>query len=532
MMLKPRRVNLKTDQRGIALITVLIIMLVLTILSTGVIVISVSNLNQTKTTVDHNQSYYVAEAGVNAMVSKFESNLATFIGGGTTLDQVLPSIQSWITASGTSSMDLNLTDGSNSNGRFTASISLNEVERSLQITSTGTVDGVSRTLRKNILISGINIDKAILTEGDLYINMDDIFMNTTTVLGEVQTLTGDAGTVQLDQLAKVGVVYIPTPVPPLTIEDVIPDCTLIQTSPKYMCETGNKLQFEVRFDDTTMKPLPSVTLPEIPVVSTTTDKLNPISIQMYDKKGKPITPMTPLVSSTGAVLINSSTVNSGYNYTIATGNSPKTAFYAPSFRVEGTVSGFTIDVGNKDIEIYTDSLYLGGSFNIKGTETGSLTIYVNSAAKFTTNCGNATCGAIKTDVGADPLVADAFIIVVSGTEGTELGFSGNGTFYFSLITNLDVDFAMNGTWTFNGFLTTGGDNINFGGTPNGNLLVYAPDALVTMSGNATLTGAIYADSYVSNGNSVRITYSDKYSHPPFEFLNPLSNMFYGSTIEQ
>jgi len=532
MMLKLKGMNLKTDHRGIALITVLIIMLVLTILSTGVVIISVSNLNQTKTTLDHSQSYYVAEAGVNYVVKKFEDKVDGLIAAKTPLSQVLTALQTWDNSFADVALDLNLDDGSATSGKFIASVSVDTAMKTVNITSTGTVEGVSRTLVKTIQFSGLLINKAILTEGNLYINMDDIFMNTSTVLGEVQTLTNGPGTVDINQLAKVGIVWIPTPIPTVPLQTIIPDCeTLTIVNGKNMCTTGNKLVFEVKFDDTIKKPLPPVILPTFPAY--TSPLLDPITNSVHYKQGNNwnlVSPQVPFISSTGEVLINSSTIEgsayiaSGYEYSFPVGSDK---FFAPSFRVEGTVPGFTFNVGDRDIEIITNSFFLAGSFNIKGT--GSLTIFVDSAAKFTTDCNNKICGAIKE--GANPQVADKFILVVDGATGTELSFSGNGTFYISIITKLSVNFNMTGTWTFNGFLSTGGGSVSLGGTPNGNMLIYAPDATVNMNGNAELMGAIYAASYISNGNSVKITYSDLFSNPPFDFLNPLSNMFYGSTIE-
>ena len=534
-MLNAKRLDLRKDQRGIALITVLIIMLVMTILSTGVVIISVSNLNQTKTTLDHSQSYYVAEAGVNSLVSKFETKVQSLIDAKSPLNSILSDLGTWagtIGTGGVESMDLNLEDGSTASGRYSASLSLNPTLKTINITSTGTVNGVSRTLVKTIQFSGLLINKAILTEGNLYINMDDIFMNNSTILGEVQTLTNTAGTVDINKLAKVGVVWIPTPIPPATIKTVIPDCeTLKIVDGKNMCTTGNSLEFEVKFDDTVTKPLPSVILPTFPAA--TSPLLDAVTNTVHYKQGntwKVVSPKVAFISSTGAVLINSSTIEgssyngSGYEYSFPIGSNK---FFAPSFRVESTVPGFTFNVGDRDIEIVTNSFYLAGNFKIKGT--GSLTIFVDSAAKFTTDCNNNTCGAIKE--GANPEVADQFILVVDGATGTSLNFSGNGTFYLSILTKLNVNFSMNGTWKYNGFLTTGGGQVNLGGTPNGNMLIYAPDATVNMNGNAELMGAIYAASYVSNGNSVKITYSDKFSDPPFSFLSPLSNMFFGSTIE-
>ena len=133
-----------------------------------------------------------------------------------------------------------------------------------------------------------------------------------------------------------------------------------------------------------------------------------------------------------------------------------------------------------------------------------------------------------------PTVSDQFIVVITGTAGTTLDLSNNtGDIYMSLITNLNVNLSMTGNGTFNGFLATSGTNVSFKGSAGSNMLLYAPNALVEVTGNSSIAGAIIAKSYQNlNSASTDVTYNPAFSNPPFAFLNPFSNMQYDATIEK
>lgn len=91
---------------------------------------------------------------------------------------------------------------------------------------------------------------------------------------------------------------------------------------------------------------------------------------------------------------------------------------------------------------------------------------------------------------------------------------------------------MKGNGTFNGFLATSGESISFQGTSASHALIYAPNALVDITGNASLSGSIIAESYQNmNSNSTDVTYDPAFSSPPFAFLNPFANLQFDPTIE-
>ncbi|TFG82928.1 MAG: hypothetical protein E4G74_01965 [Erysipelotrichales bacterium] len=512
-MRKQTHFSLLSNHCGVAMITVLLVMLVLAILATGVVVIAVSNYNQTATTDKHTQAYYVAEAGINYQVGRFETTVNILVLVDKSPIAVIEGIDDWIENEGEAQQTLATVKGLERS--FTASLSRDSY--AINIMSTGTVGGISRTLTKRISLNGLLINKSILASEELNINKTDVFLDESGNAGEVQVLSNDSDSVNIDKLGQISEISIPTPIPPMTFVDIINGCTAVGPISDQICQTG-AYTYKVIYDDS-ITVLPPVVIPTQPTVAVT-DLLSPVQIVGKTKA---------LVDTTGIVTISSNSVNTGSSYTLASSNSPKVNFYVPKFEVIGTVSNFTIDIGDKDIVILTDNLTLSGSFKIQGT--GSLTIFVTSA-NFHYSCGNGSICGVPGNV--TPTVSDQFIVVITGPTGTTLDLSNNtGDFYMSLITNLNVNLSMLGNRTFNGFLATSGNDISFKGTAGSNMLLYAPNALVNITGNASLSGSIICRSYQNlNSASTDVTYDPAFSNPPFDFLNPFSNMIYEATVEQ
>lgn len=511
-MRNTKLISLRLNNRGVALVTVLMVMLVLSILSTGVIVIAVANFDQTSTTVEHSQAYYVAEAGVNYQVKRFENLTAQMVAANYDTSDIIDAVDDMIDNDADYEQTFSTTGGMP--GSFNSTISRNG--NYMYISSTGTVGGVSRTLTKRLRMPGLIIDKAILTEGYLGINATDVFLGASGTYGPVQTLSAEEDSVSIDKLGHVSEVYIPTPEPPLTFVDVIENCTMVGTLADMTCQTG-AYQYKVYYDDS-VDTLPPIVLPTVP---NTTLKLQP-----YTFSGK-----SPLVSSTGNILINTTTAI-GSTYDLAGANTPNTAFYVPSFRVESTVASFAIDVGNKDIELVVDSFYLSGEFKVIGT--GTLTVFVDYD-DLVLNCKNKVCG-VKGDT-ATPTVADKFILVVRGDPTDEIDFTAGqnqSSFYLSVITNVSMDITLYGNGHFYGFIATTSSAVKLNGTgnsdPKSSLLLYAPNATVTVDGSINMDGALIANSYTSNGQAV-MRFNPDFTSPPFDFLDPFASFQYEPTVE-
>ena len=500
------RFSLNLNHRGMALVTVLLVMLVLTILTTGVVVIAVSNYRQSSTTVDHNQAYYVAEAGVNYQVKNFESTLDNMIALKMTSAQIDAGINTWVSASNSNSQVLATVNGLQS----TFSATVDRSGNYLVISATGTVGSVSRTLTKKITLSNFVIDKAILANSILDINQADIFN------GPVQILSKIPGSVSISQNGQVTKMYIRTPVPPLTFKDVIDGCAVPPLS-NMTCQTKAG-SFEVVYDDSLFE-LPKIVPPIEPSVSSPTDNLKPYIFP--DKSDW-------LINDAGVVNITNSSVKNS-SYVLSASNGTKTSFFAPSVTISDSVEGFAIDIGSQNINIVTKTLNLSASFKITGT--GKLTIFV-PVSGFNFDCKQKSiCGVMGNNPILGPTVANQFIVVVTGTSNDPVPLSANGgATYMSLISKLSLNMGGNGT--YNGFFISDGSNVQFGGTSGSNALIYAPKASITVSGTANITGSLIGNTFQNNNsNSTTVTYSSKFMNPPFDFLGPYRNNDYGATVE-
>ena len=65
--------NPLSKKDGIALLTVMVVLLVLTIMLGSLVILTNSNLNQSETTKDNTAAYYTAESGLTKTVTDFEN---------------------------------------------------------------------------------------------------------------------------------------------------------------------------------------------------------------------------------------------------------------------------------------------------------------------------------------------------------------------------------------------------------------------------------------------------------------------------
>lgn len=517
----------KLNSRGMALVTVIIVMLVLTILTTGIIVISVANFRQTNTTVEHNQAYYVAEAGVNYQVRMFEKKVDEAIALGYKATQILEYVDAYLDLNGSYTQDFVTGDGVS-----TFSTTMSRSMNHMVIESTGVVGNESRTLTKLIRMPGLIIDKAIMTQGILEVNATDVFYEAPGVPGPIQSLLvltpeqieDGEKVIVIKTNGFVSKVYIRTPPAGYSFADVIGGCTQIGPVEDMRCQTGS-FQYEVVYDDSIVFPPFILNTPP----SVDSDDL----LQPYTMPSK----TSQLVNSTGNITINANTVTSGI-YSIAGGmNGTKTQFYVPSFRVESTVAGFTIDVGDEDIELKVGSMYLAGEFKITGN--GSLTVYVDRS-NLVLSCKNKVCGVRGYP---NEKEADSFILIVRDNDGGLLDLtqdftsgSNQVTFYMSLMTDADINITLSGNGHFYGFIAALSEDITFNGKSSGkdttksSALIYAPNADIVVNGAVNLEGALIGNTYLSNGNA-EMTFNGDFVDAPFDFLNPFSSFEYGPTIE-
>jgi len=201
------------NEKGMAIITVLITFLTIFILLAAITMLAVNNQATTKKSNDYSKAYYVAESALNirtTLINQMFQNLA--IANQTsnllfsTLEydySTLPIVLSFPETSENDSAVVTLT-------KVTAENSLYPTYVFYKFTSKGTVNGVSRSLSKEVGFGyikggpGFIIGKAILTQRSM------VFSNGL-VVGPVASNVLDGTTISIKSLqAKISEVLIPT----------------------------------------------------------------------------------------------------------------------------------------------------------------------------------------------------------------------------------------------------------------------------------------------------------------------------------
>lgn len=177
------------NNKGVALVTVVLFFLVLVILLGGVMFSSISNQGNAKLSKDHTSAYYIAESGLNITMEKLKAYLETngysnitsgYASKMTLLDDYILSKNTYITT-GLNGQIGNLT-GTNPSGTFTI-IASSPTENIYEIRSTGEVNGVRRVVSTTFDIDPILVEqaKAILTKGT-------IDVKNSTIIGPIASL--------------------------------------------------------------------------------------------------------------------------------------------------------------------------------------------------------------------------------------------------------------------------------------------------------------------------------------------------------
>lgn len=178
----------KINNKGIALVTVVLFFLVLVILLGGVMFSSVSNQKNAMLSKDHTAAYYSAESGMNIaiekLVSYLESNGYSNITNGYTTKMLL--LHDFILSLNTYSSNglddqTGILTGISPTGTYTISTDGSDYLYTIQ--STGQVNDTYRTLVTTLKIDPILIEqaKAILTKGT-------IDVKNSTIIGPIASL--------------------------------------------------------------------------------------------------------------------------------------------------------------------------------------------------------------------------------------------------------------------------------------------------------------------------------------------------------
>lgn len=453
------------NNKGVALVTVVLFFLVLVILLGGVMFSSISNQGNAKLSKDHTSAYYVAESGLNITIEKLNQFLKDDKYDDIEIGQytfMIGELKSFILS------DLKTTVPIQINPSFSGKYDIFTEEVStippytFSIRSTGTVNDVSRTLVTTFEVTPKleELMKAIVAKGSITLDKSPI-------TGPIASLMDPPGSdinFTCNSGSLTNEIYIPNPLP-----------------------AGSSVTFKNCNDNLTYNYI------EDPVI------LNPFELPEYHTKDK-------LVKMT---------LIPGENTFPPLGEG-KVGYYIdklPSFDVDfilGTDSSSSIvyQLFVDDLDVLNNGILNVGNITVDKNKTSAsndklkmfVTIdkddYPSSYKKDVFEWdGNVNSHLINVET-AD--LSKFQLIIKRGNgfddDNPELFISNSNIFVGSLMMDeIDVNF---GNLNFKGFIATMGETITFSSTADitGPMWIYAPNADVNSTSNVMIKGSIIADS--------------------------------------
>lgn len=164
-------------KEGIALILAIVFMLAITILLTGVLLLSTQEINATQLYLDGNKAFYYAEAGVEYA----QARILKAIESGENLDEIKDKIKSSV-----SSLEI----FRDSNIKYGPSLSIEEKFKGLFITTYSISCSIGygkayRKITKEIQLFDKRLDKAIASNGNIEFNVNSGQSGQISIIGDI-----------------------------------------------------------------------------------------------------------------------------------------------------------------------------------------------------------------------------------------------------------------------------------------------------------------------------------------------------------
>jgi len=452
------------NNKGVALITVLLIFLTLTVLIGAMVMSSLSNQSTTIQTNDFSKSYYIAETGLNLRSAQIEQIFYDIVEDNPDPNDLFIQFENAVRALPNTIDFPNTDDDDSVTLSFTASGTNYDYpdHNFYTLTSTSNVNGLSRTLSKEFGYlytssgPGLIIGKAVLTQRNMSIGEQGSI-----VIGPIASNLLDNTSINLNNTTQNGInmVYVPSG---KTGNVINPD------------KVGNRIT-----EVASPYIFPIIKYPSIPTttpitISPYTFTNNKASINVYEYSY-----LENLTSADGQIL----TVNLG---TRGTANSRKI------LRVKNiNMSGGLRVLGTGRLLLIYDygvgTMTLGPKFNVCGNVVGSCLDENPDYTKFLfyLKTSNVTSG----NFAAYPT----------------LTFENQQIFYGSILGEF-ANIAIKSS-NFKGHIVTAGQKIDF--TSNSvihEVLFYAPFADITISSNAVLTGSLVGNTFTISNPQTKVTY--------------------------
>ena len=452
------------NQKGVALITVMIAFLTLFILLGMIVMMTLSNQSTSIKTNDFTKAYYIAESGLNIRTTEIKDEFYALASTNIDpndlfikLEQKIDSLSSILTFSETTDIDQATLSVADSEGN-----ELYPNHLFYTITSVGTVNGTSQTVSKEIGFSytkggpGLIIGKAILTQRNISIGEQS-----SVVKGPIASNLLDSSTINFNGKTQndIPMVFVPTG-----------KTSSIITADK----VGNRVT-----EVSSPYVFPTIVYPTIPTstpktVPAYTFTNNEATINVFEYSS-----LENMNVADGQTLI----VNLG---TRGTSTSRK-MLVVKNMNVSGNIRV----IGTGRLLLVFDyskgTLDLGPKFNVCGNVTGSCLSTNPDYTKFLFY--------LRT-----PNIAQSDIAAYRN-----LNFSNLQLFYGSILgeyVNIEVKSS-----NFKGHIVTGGKYINFSSNSViQQVLFYAPFADIIIDSNAVLSGSLVGNNFIIRNPQTLVTY--------------------------
>ncbi|UOQ86166.1 DUF7305 domain-containing protein [Gracilibacillus salinarum] len=463
-----RRAQLAND-KGIALVLVMMVFIIISLLSIAILTVSASNLHLTTKDRSVQSSFYIAETGLNHTIANIYDTADTLYHTSSNEASFFQRLEDIIIKTD-QPVDVSFAEQYQKEPKVWVTVRrLNDKNpRSYNIVATGGTDRSSRTVETEIKIrwqanQTIDIPQNLVAYTGVFQPKQCRAPQIT--LNEGANIKGDFGTTCLSQ----GAITI-TGGPNLSGEQIfVPEDakdSVIKFPPNY---AGNKplLNFQNNVIDPEnirrmMDSFPSIPSYTIPVDQTIGDEFNRHQVIQNGNLN-----ITHYKADGYQLKMNSNL----------------------SFHEIKLSSGWKlyIDTNGQDREITVERLNLENG-HIYITGEGSLTVFVTDWMKF---------GSSST-FNADRNVDDLFVYLAGADKSFTLSGAQrlNGHLFAE-----DTNLTFTGSGSFDGSIITGGDQVNLSGGSYNETLILAPHAKVTASNGASVHGTVISDSLNVTGGA-------------------------------
>lgn len=479
------------NNKGVALVTVVLFFLVLVILLGGVMFSSISNQGNAMLSKDHSSSYYVAESGLNITIEKLKAFLVAGAYNNIPVGQYntkMAALKAYIDS-------LDLTTSNLTLGAYTLNTDTTSTPYILR--STGKVGDVSRTIQTTFQVTPILNDlmKAVYVKDGITVQAN------ASIDGEIASLTGGSG---IDVSASkspctIDAIYVPEG-ETAGIKNCNPPAQIIEVP------DTEDIEFDlIRIDD--FYPGQPATIEEQKAIITP----KPTSLQL-------------LAKATSGVHVGE------YVFPGLTGVNK--AYYLSGFSNTGTMTFYLGEDPNAEHKVFlsnaTTSKDTINNVNINVKGKGKLQIFITfDSGDFSNNKTviDMNMGATVEPESDGSTDLSKFQLIVNSTG---LGFlplmsfnSSSPSYTGSIIADL-INFEFKNL-TFKGFIGTNGETFTVGasGVMDGPMWVYAPNAAFEMQSSIVFNGAVISDSAFFKGGTTVLNYKTYSGELPGDMQLPL-----------